>query len=346
MAVLKRFCVLVLFLPFAAVQTSNAVPEDDYGIVFELLAHGEGSFYQRGVFNGQDGATISFTKFGQKKGSNGAIVILPGRTESSLKYLEVAYDLIQKGFSPLYVIDHRGQGFSDRALSDSHKGHVADFALYESDFNQFMKIVKRDPNVNLNKIFAVSHSMGGSVLIDYLSENPNTFKAAAFVAPMFRIYSDKTEGRILSETFLSCYILFSCDDYIPGGGPFRWQDRDFNKNNVTHSHTRFIMRDYLWRTWPQLQLGDPTVRWVREAVQANIAQRKQSHLSPIHLPIHMYQAEEDVVVEKTAQSEVCRKIGRNCSLYIVRGARHEILMETDRLRDAALSHIGEFFRFK
>lgn len=343
MSTLKWPCTLGVLLLLTVSHDSNAVPEDNYGIVYDLLAHGEGSFYQRQFFRAKDGTRISFTKFGPDTGPNGSIVILPGRTESSLKYAEVAYDFIQKGFSPLYVIDHRGQGFSERALDDSHKGYVSDFALYESDFDQFLKIVKRDPKVNHKRLYALSHSMGGSTLIDHLSRNPEAVKAAALIAPMLRIYSAKTEGQILSETFLSCYILLSCDDYIPGGGPFRWENRDFNTNDVTHSHVRFIMRDYLWRSWPQLQLGNPTVRWVREAVQANINQRRQSHLSPIHIPIHVYQAEEDVVVEKTAQSEVCRKIGRNCRLYGVRGARHEILMETDRIRNAALSHIADFF---
>lgn len=343
MPILKRFCFLGVLFCFAGIQNSHAVPEDHYGKVYDLLAHGEGAFYQRHSFKAKDGTRISFTKFGKEKGSKGTLVVLPGRTESSLKYVEVAYDFIQKGFSPIYVIDHRGQGFSQRALSDPHKGHVADFALYESDFNQFLMIVKRDSQVKAHRLFALSHSMGGAVLLDHLSRNPRAVQAAAFVAPMFRIYSDKTEGDILNETFLACYVLGSCEDYIPGGGPFRWQNRNFSTNDVTHSHTRFIMRDYLWRTWPQLQLGDPTVRWVREAVQNNINQRRQAHLSPIQIPIHIYQAEEDVVVEKTAQSEVCGKIGKNCRLFGVRGARHEILMETDRIRDAALSHIESFF---
>ena len=47
-----------------------------------------------------------------KTGNSRAIVISQGRNENILKYKELAYDLNQQGYD-LYLIDHRGQGFSE-----------------------------------------------------------------------------------------------------------------------------------------------------------------------------------------------------------------------------------------
>ena len=62
----------------------------------------------------------------------GAIVISNGRTESMAGYPELIWDLHQQGYS-VYILDHRGQGFSTRLLPDPQKSYVEKFEDYVDD---------------------------------------------------------------------------------------------------------------------------------------------------------------------------------------------------------------------
>lgn len=329
---------------FLTASLSHAVSESNYDTVYNLLAQGHGTFYQSASFVGEKNRRIVFTKFGNTKGAKGSLVISPGRTESSLKYLETAYDFIQRGYSPVYVIDHRGQGLSDHLLADPHKGHVEDFTNYMKDFARFMTFVLADKNVDKSRLFGIAHSMGGAIITDYVMHYASPFKSIAMSAPMFKIPLDSSEDKVLQDTFLACYVQFACDDYIPGGGPFTWADRNFENNDVTHSLTRFQYRDHLWRTWPSLQLGSPTIRWVREAVQGNIKRRDITKLKHVKSPFLILQAQEELVVDNSGHRPICDRMAANkCRIEIVRGSFHEMLMETDSIRNPVIERMDRFF---
>lgn len=335
--------IISLLLTIFATVTSWGVPESQYDRVYAQLNDGHGRFYQHASFRGVDDRKVVFTKFGQDRGEKGSVVVSPGRTESSLKYLELAMDLIEAGYSPVYVINHRGQGFSSRWLEDSQKGHVDDYADYRKDFVSFIQVVRQDPAVDRGRLFAVAHSMGGAILMDALMENGSPFRAVVLSAPLFRLPLEKSEQITLRDTFLACYIKFACQDYVPGGAPFSWENRRFEGNDVTQSPVRFAYRDQLWRMWPQLQLGSPTIRWVRETIQANIKRRDLPKLRRIGTPILILQAGQEQVVDNQGHREICDRIGKLCRIQNLPQARHEILMEKDSVRDQALASTLQFF---
>jgi lysophospholipase len=344
---MKKSFRLFLGLSFFFSLSALAVPDQDFQKVYDLLEHGQGSFYRQGAFQGTGGVRIAYTRFGGKqKGIHGSIVIAPGRTESSLKYTEVAYDLIDQGFSPIYVLDHRGQGFSERLLSDPQKGYIPDYAVYENDFSAFVQLVLKDKSVDRKNLFLLSHSMGGAIVTEYLMnlKEASPFRAAAFISPMYKIADKRSEAELIRDTGYACYLLFQCKDYIPDGGPFRWENRHFENNDLTHSLLRFRFRDHLWKTRPQLQLGDPTIRWVRESVQADIRIRDITKLSRLRLPFLIFQGTKDTVTDAQGAVEVCRRMKSPCTRLLVKGARHEILMETQNLRSAALKRVENFFK--
>lgn len=337
--ILKLLSATALLFP----TMTLAVSESDYDQVYDLVDNGRGSFFQHYYFIGQKNVKIVFTKFGTTKGEKGSLVISPGRTESSLKYVETAYDFIQAGYSPVYVINHRGQGLSGRMLSDLQKGHVEDYVDYTKDFARFMDFVLADKKVNSSRLYAIAHSLGGAVITDYSMTYRSPFKAVAMSAPLYKIPND-TEENLLRDTFLACYVQFRCDDYIPNGGPFRWEDRKFETNDVTHSRVRFAYRDHLWTKWRNLQLGSPTIRWVRETVQANIKRRDINRLGTIRSPFLILQAEQELVVDNSGHTAICQRMGSNkCRIERVRGSRHEMLMEVDSIRTPVVQRMLQFF---
>lgn len=318
------------------------LPEKDHSKVYELLKNENHSVYQQVKFTGAKKLTLTYTQFGFSSGANGTLVIAPGRRESSLKYIEVAHDFINKGFSPVFVIDHQGQGFSDRLLADKQKGHVHDFNDYVRDFSIFTDIVLNHPLTQRSQLHLISHSMGGAITAEYLVTYNSPYKRAVLSSPMLQIKNEKSEAQILHETFLACYVKRACDDYIPGGGPFNWSDRRFSSNDATTSRVRFEFQNHLWRAFPQTQLGDPTIRWVRESVQANVSLREDAKLNRLKTPLLLLLAENDQVVENRAAKGICSYLGQRCKKRIVRHSRHEILMERDSLRTPAINEITRF----
>lgn len=301
-------------------------------------------------FTGVNDFKIVYSKFGNKKGVNGSLVISPGRAESSLKHTETALDFIELGFSPVYIINHRGQGFSQRALSNPHKGHVENFNYYHHDFQKFIEKVLQDPDTDVNNLFALSHSMGGAVLVSYLQHYKNPFKAVSMVAPMLGIKVD-SEDVTLFKTWVICYTPFAgdCNDYVPGGKDYDLSEVRFEGNKSTHSPERFQVKYDFWEKYPELQLGSATVRWVRESIQANQFMRSKKKIAKIKdIPIFIVQAENDEVVENAKQNIFCdrkNEVGKkNCDLVIIPDARHGILIESDEIRQPAIDFIEAYFK--
>ena len=108
-------------------------------------------------FTGVENLTLRYVRFISPQHKR-VIVIVPGRIESYVKYPELAYDLFHCGFDVI-VLDHRGQGRSDRLLDDSHLGHVVEFSHYVDDLETLYlkEIVSR----HYQQRYALAHSMGG-----------------------------------------------------------------------------------------------------------------------------------------------------------------------------------------
>src|ERR1700752_2431846 len=115
-----------------------------------------------GMLKTPDGVSLRFARWDPPPGRKGTVCLFPGRTEFIEKYFETVRDLRARGFA-VAVLDWRGQGLSERALSDPQKGHVGDFAEYDVDLDTFMKEVGL-PDCP-PPLFALAHSAGGAVLI-------------------------------------------------------------------------------------------------------------------------------------------------------------------------------------
>src|SRR5258707_14751693 len=87
-----------------------------------------------------DGVELRFARFAPPPGRKGTVCLFQGRAEFIEKYFEVVRDLQARGFA-VATLDWRGQGLSERALSDPRKGYVKNFSEYDADLETFMKEV-------------------------------------------------------------------------------------------------------------------------------------------------------------------------------------------------------------
>lgn len=284
---------------------------------------------ERGEFVGVDGIKIRYARWPAPR-EKAALVIVNGRTESYIKYAEVADDLHRHGYS-LYLVDHRGQGFSDRMLPDHDKGHVNHFSDYVTDLEELIDTVVKPRSHE--RLFALGHSMGAAILAEYTLEHPDTFRAVVFNAPMFQIAVPFWLGE-LGVTALNS--LKEDTDYVVGKGPYAVG----GPNVYQHSAVRFaLFFDALAQEFPQTRVGGPTKRWLSEAMTASADIRTRA--AELRSPTLVLEAELDAIVDNAGAETVC-VAAPACKKVVIAGGGHELLMEKDDLRGATLDAIVEF----
>ena len=85
-----------------------------------------------------DGLRLRAARWTPSRRVRGTVALFPGRAEFIEKYFETIGQLLDRGFS-VAALDWRGQGLSERALSDRRKGYVRDFSEYDTDLETFMR---------------------------------------------------------------------------------------------------------------------------------------------------------------------------------------------------------------
>jgi lysophospholipase len=292
-----------------------------------------------GEFKGKDGVTIRYAALRQAKVDR-AILIVNGRVESYLKYQELAWDLWRQGYS-LYLIDHRGQGMSDRMLADPQKGYVDQFDDYVLDLKQFHdQIIMADQPA---KLFLLAHSMGGAISARYLERWPDDIKAAVLSSPMLGINLGglpKWLAKGLATTIGTVGDWIGEPPYGPGQGGY--QDHGFADNELTHSQSRYQAFRQLYEQHPQIKLGGATAHWIYQGITG--ADAAIADAGAIKAPLLVLQAGNDSVVDNAAQDRFCTLA--NCEggkPLRIEGAWHELFIESDDKRQPALTAMAEFF---
>ncbi|RKF22183.1 alpha/beta fold hydrolase [Alginatibacterium sediminis] len=297
-------------------------------------------------FVGQQELNIHFVVISHPEQADSAIVVSPGRTESYLKYTELAYDLFMQGFD-VFIIDHRGQGLSDRETAYRQYGDVADFQYYVDDFSQLIE-TQVSP-LNYTNTFLLGHSLGGAISTRYMQQNPDTFDAAVLSAPMYGIDFGNLPKWLVSGLSSVMSIWDSWFESQTGYafGQADYQRAAFEDNQLSHSKVRYEYSKDIYDQQPLLQIGGPSNRWLKNCIAAmgTIYDQVQQQKTPLLL----MQAQLDTVVDNAAQDRFCQSVvdaGTACEggkATVIEGAWHELYFETDPIRSQVLDLTFEFY---
>lgn len=327
--------ICVLLAVAALVPVADAISEQGFA---EAYREKVWPYYESGEFGsfvGQDGVRIAYAKY-QAAPEQGALVIVPGKSESFLKYAELIYDLRDSGFS-LYLIDHRGMGFSGGLLEDDPgKTHVESFDYYVEDLRTFVdQVVDASPHT---RRVLLGHSMGGTVALLFLERHPQVFDGAILSAPMLEIITDPLpEWVALAMSGVAARIGLG-GRYCPWRGP--WKSGAFAENIFTHSHARWsLWEEQLIPSRRLKGMGGPTQRWLHESLNAGRSAERAA--GRVRVPVIVFQAGLDDFVRPGAQERACRCMP-DCELELLPAARHEIFFESDSVRDKAVRRVLDF----
>ncbi len=280
-----------------------------------------------GTVKTPDGVNLRFARWTPPPGRKGTVVVLQGRTEFIEKYFETVRDLRARGFA-VATFDWRGQGLSDRALSDRRKGYVRSFRQYSTDLDAVMEqVVLPDCPP---PIFALGHSMGAAVLIRACHEGSRWFERVVLSAPMIALPPGPLRG-VAGPLAQFMRLIGRGGAYVPTGSATASGKEDFVGNVVTSDPVRFARNAAVLDAEPALGLGSPTIAWVDAAMQLMKQFATPGYASFIRQPMLMVAAGRDEIVSTSATEEFGSHLmaGRH---LILPGSRHEILQERDLYR--------------
>jgi len=276
-------------------------------------------------FKGADGADLRAAIFPPKGRALGSIVLSGGRTEPIEKYFEVIQDLTGRGYVVL-AHDWRGQGLSHRELPDRLAGHASGYEAFLTDYRALLATYE----ARLPKPwFAIGHSMGGCLTLLALAHGEAArFEGAILSAPMLGLQM----GGI---PLPAARLLAGFNRLIGRAGRYVRAEtavETFENNILTHDRTRYERAKAQVAAHPDLGLGAPTWGWIDFALRATGYLARPDNLRSVAIPVIILSAEQDRLVDNAAQIAVARNLPRG-EFISVPGAYHEILMETDPMRN-------------
>ncbi len=283
------------------------------------------------AFDGYDGLKLRAALWQATRGpTRGTVCIVQGRGEFIEKYFEVIADLRRRGFA-VAIFDLRGQGGSERILSNRHKGHVVAFTEYDRDLAIFIDGIVR-PTLP-EPIIGLGHSLGGNILLRGAQDETSPFSRMILLSPMIDIH-EKMLGasRPLAKAYATTASLLGLSTaYVRGGSDLPNDLMAFENNRLTADHVRWSRVKSIIEAAPDLALGSPTVGWLRAALRSCAMLSRPDYPKYVCVPMMLFAAGADHVVSSQAIEDFAVDL-KSGGHFLMPGSRHEILQETDAIR--------------
>lgn len=286
-------------------------------------------------FRAEDSAALHY-HFAVNPNEKGAVVFSHGFCEFFPKFHETAYYFYQAGYS-VFFIEHRGHGFSERAVRELDKVYVKDFHNYVSDFNQFVEEVVM-PSSKTGKLYLYAHSMGGAVASLYLEERQDRFKCAVLSSPMHQLDMRGTPDWLVAALYFLSSVLRWDYKYAPSQHGFNPDDYDFaNSGGLSEPRYQYVLN---WRkAEPHYSTYGACYAWAKAALKGAALSVKNADKATT--PILLCRAGMDNMVKPEAQDAFLAK-APNAELKLFPAAKHELFCA---LPDERIEYYKTIFKF-
>ena len=282
----------------------------------------------------------SLRTYGQsaRAAARGSILWLGGRGDIVEKYIEAIDGWAGHGWD-VTSFDWRGQGGSGRVGPDPAVGHIDDFATWIDDLATFhADWTSRTPGPHI----VMGHSMGGHLLLRALAEKRITPDKAVLVAPMLGFESRGIPQRL-------AHGVAALMAKLAGAARPAWKHNErpappsaSREAFLTHDHDRYS--DEMW--WkdhnPGLAIGPPSWPWLAAAYASMARLAKPGAVEGVMTPVLILCADADQLVSARAIRAYAARLPNARLVRYDSSVAHEILRESDPVRDMALNAIDEF----
>ncbi len=290
------------------------------------------------AFKNKKGKRVRYGSVFPKDSIPDAIIVgLPGLDEFAEKYFEVARTLLSRNLA-FWVIDWQGQGQSER----SNGQH--DFEDNISDLHQFLNdyVFPASVHPDRGRIARVmlGHSMGGNIGLRYMHQYPDSFLCSILSAPLIDIA--KRSPLPISLSVLLLYTLFPFHRKPAPGYKNLFPDRRPEEADIFSSDEARRKIHNLWHmSDPSLKIDHVTIGWLQQVMKSCAKLQKKSVLKNIKTPTLIGIAGKESLVSNAAIKKAARFLP-NAEILDLPEARHEILVETDEMRDLFFKAFDDF----
>ena len=264
-----------------------------------------------------------------------AIVVVPGRGQSSIVFSELVSKLPTQTHD-VFLLDHRGQGFSERLVDEHDGGYVQNFDHYVDDLHQLIE----EQLSNYSEITLLGHSMGGAISVRYLQKySNNRVQQLILTNPMLELSLPIPEW-VVQKLIENHGEKNGFSSYIPDGQAYN--PPSFKENVLTNNEKLYRYAVDLRKQFPQIKVGDATVQWLLEALRITSEITQDEEIKKLNIPITLFISEKDTVVEGDTAISICDDLksqGKACQACVFKGAKHEVLDEVDTVRKSIITNI-------
>jgi len=275
---------------------------------------------------------------GQAGVARGAMLFAPGRADFYEKHLAVLHAWHAAGWH-VTALDWRGQAMSGRLGADEVTGHADDFAPWIADFAAFWPEWRASvpgPHV------VIGHSMGGHLTLRAAAEGKVRPDALVLVAPMLGLNPGCVPSSVLHP--VGSVVARLGDRRRPA---WKWERGPLPLSNLrmqllTHDEVRYADEDWWYEQRPGLVLGPPSWGWIVAALRSIRTIERRGVLEALDLPVLILGTSADRLVSWRAIRRAAARLPQGELVAFGPEARHEILRESDAVRDRALKAIADF----
>lgn len=286
-----------------------------------------------GQLIGKGGVKLHYAKWEVPK-ELGAIVFVPGLTQSYHYHRELIHDLVEEGYS-VYAIDPRGQGYSEHLGKRPQVAHVDHFSEYIDDMNLFLtKIVAQKKH---DRILGLGYSMGGLITTLTAERFPGAYQAYSAVVPPYQIKSGGIPSFAIKSLLAARIALGMSRSYIPF---LKDLDVTVAEAHLLGEGNRKALERDLRLKFPDLTMAGPSNRWLWTTLAAT--KEMDSIARKIETPNLLVSTSDDTIVFSDAIRRFAGK-SLHSSLHDLAGAGHHVFLEPDSKRHSVVTNILRFF---